>query len=173
MSESKKDISSDYNSVFDQNAPTEVDIVFENREYQQALFGQEIDGFRNEILYTRTRYIKDYTDITENCKKETKEQIKCILITFGASLLLLLLSTVIQNIHNNLVGYVGVLGAVDSVLYLFKTIINVSLRFVPEFLILGYILRIIKLKKMKKRALEHLEKIKQEHMESGTYDAGK
>lgn len=173
MSTSKKDISNDYNSVFDENIPVEVENIFENREYQQALFGQEIDGFRNEILYTRSRYIKEYTDITENFKKETKEQVKCILITLGASLVLLFLSAAFEHIHNNLVGYVGVLGAIESISYLLRTIINVSLRFVPEFLILGFILRIFKLRKMKKRALEHLEKTKQEHMESGTYDASK
>ena len=78
MSE-KKDISSTYNSIFDQNTVTELEDVIEGKEYQQAIFGQDMNGAINEVLYTRSQYIKDYSDIVDNYKKERNEQLKSIL----------------------------------------------------------------------------------------------
>ena len=53
MMSEKKDISSTYNSIFDQNTVTEFEDVIEGKEYQQAIFGQDMNGAINEVLYTR------------------------------------------------------------------------------------------------------------------------
>ena len=85
MSE-KKDISSTYNSIFDQNTVTEIEDVIEGKDYQQAIFGQDMSGAMNEVLYTRSQYIKDYSDIVNNYKKERNEQIKSIVMVSAVAL---------------------------------------------------------------------------------------
>lgn len=162
MSENKKDISSEYNSVFDENITTD-DNVFENREYQQALFGQKMDGVGSEVLYTRSQYIKDYTDIVENYKKEQILQIECIIMTFIA----LLIINFLAWLTNGLSGVIG-----NAITYIIG-IVKLFSKPVAAFIIVGFIVRFIKLIKLRKNALERLEKTKREHMEAGTYDAGK
>lgn len=162
MSENKKDISSEYNSVFDENITTDGG-VFENREYQQALFGQKMDGVGSEVLYTRSQYIKDYTDIVENYKKEQILQIECIIMTFIA----LLIINFLAWLTNGLSGVIG-----NAITYIIG-IVKLFSKPVAAFIIVGFIVRFIKLIKLRKNALERLEKTKIEHMEAGTYDAGK
>lgn len=162
MSENKKDISSEYNSVFDENITTD-DNVFENREYQQALFGQKMDGVGSEVLYTRSQYIKDYTDIVENYKKEQILQIECIIMTFIA----LLIINFLAWLTNGLSGVIG-----NAITYVIG-IVKLFSKPIAVFIIVGFIVRFIKLIKLRKNALERLEKTKREHMEAGTYDAGK
>lgn len=162
MSENKKDISSEYNSVFDENITTD-DNVFENREYQQALFGQKMDGVGSEVLYTRSQYIKDYSDIVENYKKEQILQIECIIMTFIA----LLIINFLAWLTNGLSGVIG-----NAITYIIG-IVKLFSKPVAAFIIVGFIVRFIKLIKLRKNALERLEKTKREHMEAGTYDAGK
>lgn len=162
MSENKKDISSEYNSVFDENITTDGG-VFENREYQQALFGQKMDGVGSEVLYTRSQYIKDYTDIVENYKKEQILQIECIIMTFIA----LLIINFLAWLTNGLSGVIG-----NAITYIIG-IVKLFSKPVAAFIIVGFIVRFIKLIKLRKNALERLEKTKREHMEAGTYDAGK
>ena len=87
MSE-KKDISHEYNSIFDQNTVTEIEDVIEGKDYQQAIFGQDMSGAMNEVLYTRSQYIKDYSDIVNNYKKERNEQIKSIVMVSAVALVL-------------------------------------------------------------------------------------
>lgn len=162
MSENKKDISSEYNSVFDENITTDGG-VFENREYQQALFGQKMDGVGSEVLYTRSQYIKDYTDIVENYKKEQILQIECIIMTFIA----LLIINFLAWLTNGLSGVIG-----NAITYVIG-IVKLFSKPIAVFIIVGFIVRFIKLIKLRKNALERLEKTKREHMEAGTYDAGK
>lgn len=162
MSENKKDISSEYNSVFDENITTDGG-VFENREYQQALFGQKMDGVGSEVLYTRSQYIKDYTDIVENYKKEQILQIECIIMTFIA----LLIINFLAWLTNGLSGVIG-----NAITYIIG-MVKLFSKPVAAFIIVGFIVRFIKLIKLRKNALIRLEKTKREHMEAGTYDAGK
>lgn len=162
MSENKKDISSEYNSVFDENITTDGG-VFENREYQQALFGQKMEGVGSEVLYTRSQYIKDYSDIVENYKKEQILQIECIIMTFIA----LLIINFLAWLTNGLSGVIG-----NAITYIIG-MVKIFSKPVAAFIIVGFIVRFIKLIKLRKNALERLEKTKREHMEAGTYDAGK
>ncbi len=162
MSENKKDISSEYNSVFDENIPTD-DGTFKNREYQQALFGQKMEGVGSEVLYTRSQYIKDYTDTVENYKKEQLLQIKCIIMTVIA----LLIINFLAWLTNGLSGVIG-----NAITYVIG-IVKLFSKPVAAFIIVGFIVRFIRLIKLRKNALIRLEKTKREHMEAGTYDAGK
>ena len=162
MSENKKDISSEYNSVFDENIPTD-DGTFKNREYQQALFGQKMEGVGSEVLYTRSQYIKDYTDTVENYKKEQLLQIKCIIMTVIA----LLIINFLAWLTNGLSGVIG-----NAITYVIG-IVKLFSQPVAAFIIVGFIVRFIRLIKLRKNALIRLEKTKREHMEAGTYDADK
>lgn len=162
MSENKKDISSEYNSVFDENIPTD-DGTFKSREYQQALFGQKMEGVGSEVLYTRSQYIKDYTDTVENYKKEQLLQIKCIIMTVIA----LLIINFLAWLTNGLSGVIG-----NAITYVIG-IVKLFSKPVAAFIIVGFIVRFIRLIKLRKNALIRLEKTKREHMEAGTYDSGK
>ena len=95
MSE-KKDISNEYNSIFDQNTVTELDDIIEGKEYQQAFFGQEMDGIINDVLYTRSQYIKDYSELVDNYKKEKKVQLMSIVMTLGLWWLITIISEIEQ-----------------------------------------------------------------------------
>ncbi len=163
MSE-KKDISNEYNSIFDQNTVTELDDVIEGKEYQQAFFGQEMNGIINDVLYTRSQYIKDYSEIIDNHKKEKKEQLMSIVMTLGLWWIITIISEMLKNLGGGVIGGTATFAAM---------IINFFVNIIVPFMIIGFAMRIFKLKKLKKMALERLDARKQEHMEAGTYDANR
>lgn len=164
MSENEKDISLEYNSIFDQNTVTELEDVVEGREYQQAIFGQDMDGIINDVLYTRSQYIKDYSETVDNYKKEEKAQLMSILMTLGLWIMVTLLSKMLKSLGGGIIG--GTATFASMIISFFGNII------VPLMLV-GFLMRILRLKKLKKLALERLDARKQEHMETGTYDAGR
>ena len=163
MSE-KKDVSSTYNSIFDQNTVTEIEDVVKGKEYQQAIFGQEIDGMINDVLYTRTQYIKDYSETVEHYKKEQKEQIWSTLITIGLWVFATLISKMLKSLGGGIVGNAATFASI---------IITFIVNIIAPLMLVGFLMRMLKQHKLKKRALKILEKTKQEHMESGTYDANR
>ncbi len=165
MSENKKDISMDYNSIFDQNTVTELEDVIEGKEYQQAIFGQDVSGAINDVLYTRTQYIKDYSDIVDAYKKERNEQIKSTVIILGVAAVLSAVAYIRYwvsgtSVITGLIKFAGIL-------------ISIVVTIVPPFLILGYIRRIFKSRELMKKAIQKLDNLKNEHMNSGTYDASR
>ncbi len=164
MSE-KKDISSTYNSIFDQNTVTELEDVIEGKEYQQAIFGQDMNGAMNEVLYTRSQYIKDYSDIVDNYKKERNEQIKSIAMVLGVAIVL----SLVAELRYKFMGTSVVTGLIKYI----GTLISVVVTIVPPFLIFGYIRRIFKCREQMKKAIQKLDAQKQEHMTNATYDANR
>ena len=161
MSE-KKDISQDYNSIFDQNTVTELEDVVDGNDYQQVLFGQEMDGIINDVLYTRSQYIKDYSETIDNYKKEEKEQVMSIIITLVLWLLITLISKMLKSLGGGVIGGTATFASM---------IINFFMNIIVPLMLVGFVMRIFRLKKLKKMALERLDARKQEHMEAGTYDA--
>ncbi len=164
MSE-KKDISSTYNSIFDQNTVTELEDVIEGKEYQQAIFGQDMNGAMNEVLYTRSQYIKDYSDIVDNYKKERNEQIKSITMVLGIAIVL----SLVAELRYKIVGTSVITGLIKYA----GTLISIVVTLVPPFLIFGYIRRIFKCREQMKKAIQKLDAQKQEHMTNATYDANR
>lgn len=166
MSE-KKDISSTYNSIFDQNTVTEMEDVIEGKEYQQAIFGQDVSGAINDVLYTRTQYIKDYSEIIEYYEKEKNEQIKCIGMVCVAYAVIAVLSLFVENF-------------MYSHPMPLNTVINGLLTAIKAFsgpicllIILGFLKKLRQLKKHRQTAIDKLNNIKNEHMTNATYDAGR
>lgn len=166
MSE-KKDISNTYNSIFDQNTVTQLEDIVEGKEYQQAIFGQDMNGAVNEVLYTRSQYIKNYTEIIDYYEKEKKEQIRCICIVGAVYITLNILVFLVEkfmyahpmNLNVIINGFVTAARAFDEMIAL--------------FFILGLLKKLRQLKKHKKLAIERLDNMKNEHMTNATYDAGK
>lgn len=166
MSE-KKDISSTYNSIFDQNTVTELEDVIEGKEYQQAIFGQDMNGAINEVLYTRSQYIKDYSDIVEYYEKERKEQIKCIGMV---CIIYAVITAVSVFVENFMYAHPMML---NTVINGFLTAIKVFSAPICLLMILGFLKKLKQLKKHKKTAVEKLDNMKNEHMTNATYDASR
>ncbi len=166
MSE-KKDISSTYNSIFDQNIVTEMEDVVEGKEYQQALFGQDMTGAINDVLYTRSQYIKDYSDIDEYYQKEKKEQIKCIGMVCVAYAIITVISLFVENFM-----YAHPM-MLNTVINGFLTAIKVFSGPICLFVILGFLKKLKQLKKHRQTAIDKLNNIKNEHMTNATYDANR
>ena len=165
MMSEKKDISSTYNSIFDQNTVTEIEDVIEGKDYQQAIFGQDMSGAMNEVLYTRSQYIKDYSDVVNNYKKERNEQIKSIVMVSAVALVL----SAVAEMRYWFMGTSVVTGLIKFI----GGIISVVVTIVPPFLIFGYIRQIFRSKKLMKKAIEKIDNIKNEHMTNATYDANR
>lgn len=164
MSE-KKDISSTYNSIFDQNTVTELEDVIEGKEYQQAIFGQDMNGAINEVLYTRSQYIKDYSDIDEYYQREKKEQIKCIGMVCVAYAIITVISLFVENF---MYAHPMMLNTVINGLL---TAVKVFSGPICLFIILGFLKKLRQLKKHKQIAVQKLDNLKNEHITNATYDA--
>lgn len=164
MSE-KKDISSTYNSIFDQNTVTEFEDVIEGKEYQQAIFGQDMNGAINEVLYTRSQYIKDYSDIVEYYQKEKNEQIKCIGMACVAYTIITAVSLFVENF---MYAHPMMLNTVINGLL---TAVKVFSGPICLFIILGFLKKLRQLKKHKQTAVQKLDNLKNEHITNATYDA--
>lgn len=168
MSDSKKDISNSYLSVFDENVSTESDEVFINRDYQKLLLGEEVQGAMNVASYTRSQYVKDYNDIVGNYKKEQKEKLLCIAATVMGAIVLSILADVLQKLADTsgMSATFVILGAVVVILKVVIPTVSIPI-------IIGFLRSMKKSKKLKNFHLEQLEKRKQIQMENGTYDAGR
>lgn len=164
MSE-KKDISSTYNSIFDQNTVTELEDVVEGKEYQQAIFGQDMNGAINEVLYTRTQYIKDYSEIDEYYQREKKEQIKCIGMV---CVIYAVVTAVSLFVENFMYAHPMMLNTVINGLL---TAVKVFSGPICLFIILGFLKKLRQLKKHRQTAIEKLDNLKNEHITNATYDA--
>ena len=164
MSE-KKDISSTYNSIFDQNTVTEFEDVVEGKEYQQAIFGQDMNGAINEVLYTRTQYIKDYSEIDEYYQREKKEQIKCIGMV---CVIYAVVTAVSLFVENFMYAHPMMLNTVINGLL---TAVKVFSGPICLFIILGFLKKLRQLKKHRQTAIEKLDNLKNEHITNATYDA--
>ena len=164
MSE-KKDISSTYNSIFDQNTVTELEDVIEGKEYQQAIFGQDMNGAINEVLYTRTQYIKDYSEIDEYYQREKKEQIKCIGMV---CVIYAVVTAVSLFVENFMYAHPMMLNTVINGLL---TAVKVFSGPICLFIILGFLKKLRQLKKHRQTAIEKLDNLKNEHITNATYDA--
>lgn len=164
MSE-KKDISSTYNSIFDQNTVTELEDVVEGKEYQQAIFGQDMNGAINEVLYTRTQYIKDYSEIDEYYQREKKEQIKCIGMV---CVIYAVVTAVSLFVENFMYAHPMMLNTVINGLL---TAVKVFSGPICLFIIFGFLKKLRQLKKHRQTAIEKLDNLKNEHITNATYDA--
>lgn len=164
MSE-KKDISNTYNSIFDQNTVTELEDVVEGKEYQQAIFGQDMNGAINEVLYTRTQYIKDYSEIDEYYQREKKEQIKCIGMV---CVIYAVVTAVSLFVENFMYAHPMMLNTVINGLL---TAVKVFSGPICLFIILGFLKKLRQLKKHRQTAIEKLDNLKNEHITNATYDA--
>ena len=164
MSE-KKDISNTYNSIFDQNTVTELEDVIEGKEYQQAIFGQDMNGAINEVLYTRTQYIKDYSEIDEYYQREKKEQIKCIGMV---CVIYAVVTAVSLFVENFMYAHPMMLNTVINGLL---TAVKVFSGPICLFIILGFLKKLRQLKKHRQTAIEKLDNLKNEHITNATYDA--
>ena len=160
----KENLADSYSSVFDQNVSYEEKETFKNREYFHSFHGNQLDEWGNNVLYTRTQFIKDYSDVIDNYKKEQREQIMSILMTLGLALIIILFSKLLSLVGSGVIGNaLGYLG----------TIISIFVSFLAPFFIIGFVIRMFRQVKMKNRALRVLEERKQEHMTNGTYDSGR
>ena len=164
---SEKDISQEYNSIFDQNTVTEMENVVEGKEYQHALFGQEINGAINDALYTRTQYIKDYSGIVEHYKKERNEHIKCIGMVCVIYAVITALSLLVENFM-----YAHPM-PLNTVINGLLTAVKVFSGPICLFVILGFLKKLRQLKKHRQTSVEKLNNLKNEHMTNATYDASR
>ena len=186
MSENK-DISNDYNSIFDQNTQGFLEEENMNRDYLQMIYHDDMDCLNKEIRMTRTQYLNEMMDIEEHYVKEEKAGKKRLLIFFIIFLVLLAIAffffegylyfkevlrviTVEGNAGSDLrrgywaaSGFCGSLAWISFVVGLFEFI----------FLGLGTVKTVRRIKKWKVKALVKLEERKKENMLAGTYDASK
>ncbi len=186
MSE-KKDISNDYNSIFDQNTQGFVEEENMNRDYLQMIYNDDMDCLNKEIRMTRTQYLNEMMDIEDHYKKEEKAGKRRFLIFFLIFLVLLAIAIFFFNgylyfkevlkmvtIENSVSGEVrrgywaasgfcGSFAWISFVVGLFEFI----------FFGLGTVKTVRRIKKWKFKALAKLEERKKENMLAGTYDASK
>lgn len=192
MSE-KKDISSTYNSIFDQNAQKEVvEAETMNRDYLYHIYDDEMASLNKEVRMTRTGYLREIVKIEEGFEKEIKNNRKNLRkvsivsgIIVGIATVFLIIAAImiseymdgvwgfalegtpVDNATLNLTWYYGAIVALIGVLiFILGALI---------FLFFGgsAIKAIKRLKKNKARALKSLEDMKEQNMILGTYDASK
>ena len=192
MSE-KKDISSTYNSIFDQNSQEEViEADKMNRDYLYHIYDDEMASLNKEIRMTRTGYLRERVKIEESFGNEIKNYRKNLRtisvisgVIIGIAVVLFIIAAIMiseymdgvwgfalegKNVNNavlNLTWYYGAMVAFVGILIL---ILGALI-----FLFFGgsAIKAIKRLKKNKARALQSLEDMKEENMLAGTYDASK
>ena len=192
-----KDISQDYNSIFDQNNLSFAQEENMNRDYLYQIYNDDMDSLNKEIRMTRTQYLQKYQKIEESFEKEIK-QYKKHLVVFaiimavfvGFGLFSLYMSLDFNNLYREAykdIAFSTYEGAssdndqkvaefVRKGIVVFGTIATIFLLIgISEFLFFGggTIRHISRLKKNREKALRHLEDMKKENMLAGTYDASK
>ena len=189
----KKDISSTYNSIFDQNSQEEViEADKMNRDYLYHIYDDEMASLNKEIRMTRTGYLRERVKIEESFGNEIKNYRKNLRtisvisgVVIGIAVVLFIVAAIMiseymdgvwgfalegKNVNNavlNLTWYYGAMVAfVGILIFILGALI---------FLFFGgsAIKAIKRLKKNKARALQSLEDMKEENMLAGTYDASK
>lgn len=189
----KKDISSTYNSIFDQNSQEEViEADKMNRDYLYHIYDDEMASLNKEIRMTRTGYLRERVKIEESFGNEIKNYRKNLRtisiisgVVIGIVVVLFIVAAIMiseymdgvwgfalegKNVNNavlNLTWYYGAMVAFVGVLIFILGALM--------FLFFGgsAIKAIKRLKKNKARALQRLEDMKEENMLAGTYDASK
>lgn len=193
MSEEKRDISKEYNSIFDQNSQEEViETEKMNRDYLYHIYDDEMAFLNKEIRMTRTGYLKERVKIEESYENQIKSYRKHLRkvslasgIIVGIAIVFLIASAILiseymngvwgfalegKNVDNatlNLSWYYGAIVAfIGFLIFLLGALV---------FIFFGgaAIKAINRLKKNKTRALQSLEDMKEENMLLGTYDASK
>ena len=189
----KKDVSSTYNSIFDQNSQEEViEADKMNRDYLYHIYDDEMASLNKEIRMTRTGYLRERVKIEESFGNEIKNYRKNLRtisvisgVVIGIAVVLFIVAAIMiseymdgvwgfalegKNVNNavlNLTWYYGAMVAfVGILIFILGALI---------FLFFGgsAIKAIKRLKKNKARALQSLEDMKEENMLAGTYDASK
>ena len=189
---SEKDISQEYNSIFDENDSSFVEEETMNRDYLQMIYNDDMDCLNKEIRMTRSQYFKEMMDIEEHYKKEEKAGKKRLLVFFLIFIGLSLIAVFFflgwehyKNIYTELTyqmnfknlnvsgdvlrgywaasGFCGCFAWISFVVGVF------------EFFFFGFgtIKTVRRIKKWKVKALAKLEERKKENMLAGTYDASK
>lgn len=191
-----KDISQDYNSIFDQNNSNFLEEDNMNRDYLQAIYNDDMDSLNKEIRMTRTQYFQKRQKIEDDFEKEIKMYKKhltifaVIMAVFvGFGLFSLFQASEFQTLYREAYREIafstltpGTEGDQQVAEYIrkgitvFSTVATISLLIgFSEFAFFGggTIKHIYRLKKNREKALKHLEDMKKEIMLLGAYDASK
>lgn len=187
--------SNDYNSIFDYNTQNEIfDSNNMNRDYLNSIYNEDMSFLNKDTRLTRTQYYQRKQELEESFDKEIKGYKKRLLL-FSILFSLLggfgLLSYHISQTYHSLyldayekilsstvaegtVGDQQLANYIRFAIVIFATIAVFCIAaaiFLFLFLNTGIIKHILRLKKRKKIALEHLEEEKKECMLLGVYDA--
>lgn len=192
----KKDISQDYNSIFDQNNSNFLEEDNMNRDYLQMIYNDNMDSLNKEIRMTRTQYYQKYQKIVDDFEKEIKTYKKnlkiftiIMLVCVGFGLFSLYMSLDFHNLYREAYREIAfstletgsdndqkVAEFIRMGIAVFGTTATIFLLIgLTEFLFFGggTIKHILRLKKNREKALRHLEDMKKEMMLLGAYDASK
>ncbi len=191
-----KDISQDYNSIFDQNNLNFVDEENMNRDYLYQIYDDDMDSLNKEIRMTRTQYLQKYQKIEDSFEKEINQNKKqlaifaiIMVVLVGFGLFSLYMSLDFHDLYREAYRDIAfstletgsdndqkVAEYIRMGIAAFGTTATIFLLVgLSEFLFFGggTIKHISRLKKNREKALRHLEDIKKEMMLAGTYDASK
>ena len=192
----RKDISQDYNSIFDQNNSNFLEEDNMNRDYLQMIYNDDMDSLNKEIRMTRTQYYQKYQKIVDDFEKEIKidkKNLKIVtiimLVFVGFGLFSLYMSLDFHDLYREAYRDIvfstletgsdndqEVAEYIRMGIAAFGTTATISLLVgFSEFAFFGggTIKHIYRLNKNRQRALNRLEDMKKEHMLLGTYDASK
>jgi hypothetical protein len=192
----RKDISQDYNSIFDQNNSDFLEEDNMNRDYLQMIYNDDMDSLNKEIRMTRTQYYQKHQKIVDDFEKEIKIYKKnlkiftiIMLVFVGFGLFSLYMSLDFHDLYREAYRDIvfstletgsdndqEVAEYIRMGIAAFGTTATISLLVgFSEFAFFGggTIKHIYRLNKNRQRALNRLEDMKKEHMLAGTYDASK
>ena len=191
-----KDISQDYNSIFDQNNSDFLKEDNMNRDYLQAIYNDEMESLNKEIRMTRTQYYQKHQKIEDDFAKEIKMYKKhlaifaiIMMVFVGFGLFSMYQASEFQLLYREAYREIAfstwapgtdgdqqVAEYIRKGITVFSTVATISLLIgFSEFAFFGggTIKHIYRLKKNREKALKHLEDMKKENMLLGTYDASK
>ncbi len=144
-----------------------------NREYLYQLYDEDMDFLNKEIRMTRTQYIAEYTQIEEKCNREIAQAKKDLIVPFVIFVVVLLFAfpfyalSIYYNYHT---GSGPIIAGVFIIFFRWIVILN----FIhPIFFLLTCRKKIKTHKRHRDHALESLERLKNDCMAAGVYDAGR